>query len=106
MLAAERGRRRHDEAARGALRADRDRVLRGVELVEEPMAILVEGRALRRERHLARRALEELDAEALLELVDAPAHHRGRHALLARRGREAAALRHLDECRELLEAIH
>ena len=43
------------------------------QLAQDAVAVLVERRALGRERHLARRALEELHAEALLELVDAPA---------------------------------
>src|SRR5258706_9533441 len=106
VLAAERGGRRDDQPARGALRAGRERVLRGAQLGKEPKAILVERRAFRRQRHLARRALEELDREALLELVDAPADHRRRDAFLARRGRKAAALRHFDEGCELLEAVH
>ena len=77
------------------------------QLVEQAVAILVEGRCpsgvsvtLRVER------LKSFTPEALLELVDAPADHRRRDAFLARGRREAAALGNLDESGQLLEAVH
>jgi hypothetical protein len=44
----ERGGRRDDQPPRRAFRADRQRILRGAQLLEQPMAILVEGRSLGR----------------------------------------------------------
>src|SRR5215210_7961885 len=106
VLAPEGGGRGDDEAARRALRAERERILRGAQVVQEAMAVVEERRTLGSERDLARGALEELHAQALLELVDAPADHRRRDAFLARRGRKASALRDLDEGGELLESVH
>ena len=106
VLAPERGRRGDDEPPRGALRADGERVLRRAQLPEDAVAIFVECGTLGGEGDLARGALEELHAEALLELVDAPPDHRRRDAFLARSGGKAAALRDIDEGRQLLELVH
>src|ERR1700687_4179411 len=106
VLASERCGRGHKEVPGGALGARGERILSRAQFVEEAVTILVKGAPFGRERHLARRALEEFHAQTVLQLVDTPPDHRRGNALLARGRREAAALGDFDESGEFFKSVH
>ena len=87
-----------------------DRVLGLGDVGRDPQAMLVEGRAALGQRDPSRRSLEQLDAEALLELRDLAADRRLGQPEYATRGGEAAGLDHLGEDDQLveigLESVH
>jgi hypothetical protein len=73
---------------------------------EQALAVFEKGAALVREADAPRGAHEQFDAQVRLERVDAPPDQRGRHALSARCGAQAAARGHGDEGGKRLELVH
>ncbi len=73
---------------------------------QQALAVFQEGTALMGQRQATGGADHQLDAQALLQRVDPPAHDGRRHALGLGRRREAAAGGDRDEGLELLELVH
>ncbi|MNT10391.1 hypothetical protein D3C72_1452190 [compost metagenome] len=106
VLAPERGRRRHDQVAGGLVLAFGDQHLGAVQVGERLLALLHEHRALLGHGDAARGAVQQLDADARFERVDAAADHHRRDVLRQRRGGHAAVLHHGDKGFDLLEFVH
>jgi hypothetical protein len=100
------GRHRHAQPAPGLREALGDLGLRVAHLGEDAHAALVVERPFLRERHPARRPVEQLHAEPLLQPRHALAHRRGRGAQLPRRLGEVPRLRHADERGHGGEGLH
>jgi hypothetical protein len=74
--------------------------------VDDALTVLEERRTFEGQGELAGGAHQQLDAEPLLERVDAAANDGGRHALSLRGCRQAALGRDGDEGFDLLETVH
>ena len=100
-------RRRGDaQVSRRLLAARRDGALGVLEFAQDPLAVLQEGDAFRRQRQAARGALDQLDAQPGLERIEPATDHRRRQALVPGRGAQAAALRDVHERGDFLERVH
>mmetsp|Transcript_22390 Transcript_22390/g.88619 ORF Transcript_22390/g.88619 Transcript_22390/m.88619 type:complete len:272 (+) Transcript_22390:724-1539(+) len=106
MPAPEAGRRRHPQVAAGLQPARADRGLGIGKRRDQPLAVLQERLPLGRQRQPPRGAQHQLHAQARLQRVQPPAHHRRRHAFGLRRGGEAALGGDEDEGLHLLELVH
>jgi hypothetical protein len=106
VAAAETGRRGDAQVAAGLHAAGADAGLGIGQIGQQALAVLEKGAALVRERDAPRGAQQQLDAQALFQRIDAPADHRRRHALGARRSRQAAPGGHRNQGFDLLEPIH
>jgi len=73
---------------------------------QDALAIFQEGGAFIRQGQLARRALQQFDAQALLQRIEAPAYHGRGDAFRARGRRQAAPGDHFHEGRYLSELAH
>jgi hypothetical protein len=104
--AAEAGRRREFQMPAGLDAAEADRRLGVGQVVEQALTILQEGLAFEGKRQLACGAHQQAYAQARLQRIEATADDRRRHALGARRRREAAARGGFDESADLLELVH
>jgi hypothetical protein len=80
--------------------------LRVLHVVDHALAVLEERRALERQRELARGTHQQLDAEPLLERVEAAADDRRRDAFRVRGRRQAALCRDRGKRFDLLEPVH
>jgi hypothetical protein len=106
VRAAERARCRHREAAHRRRALGEHLSLCLVDLGEDPSCAEEVALPRVRQRHRARRALEEAHAEALLERADRARHGGGREPELARRADEAPLLGDRHERVHGVEAIH
>ena len=106
MLAPERGRRGHDQVARGLVPALRNIALRDVHIREQLAAILQEHIALLSQRLVARGAVHQFHAEAFLQRINSSPKHDRRDVLFQRRTGEAALLDHGHEGLDLLQFVH
>jgi hypothetical protein len=86
--------------------ARRQFVFRLIPLREQAAATLQKRGALFAHHQTARRAVHQLDAEALFQRVDTPSEDHRRHALLQRRGGQTAGVGDAHEGFDLLEAVH
>jgi AraC-like DNA-binding protein len=78
-------------------------VEREFDLVEQPANALLEPRARRRQRDLARGAIEEPQINGIFELANTAAHCGLREPELARGARETALTRHRHENLQLMQ---
>ena len=106
VLAAEAGRRRHQQVAAGARAALGHRRFRFLQFAQNALAIFEESGALVGQRELAGGALQQLDAEPRFERIEAAPDHGRRDAFGARRGRQAAARDYLDKGGNLAKLAH
>jgi hypothetical protein len=83
-----------------ALRS-RHGVLGLFQLGQDALAVFQEGRALIGQRQFARGTLQQLDAQALFQRIEAAADHGRRNALGAGGSRQAALGNHIDKGRDL-----
>jgi hypothetical protein len=81
MAAAEAARRRHTQVAARFHAASADAGFGAGQVGQQALAVFEEGAAFVGERDAPRGAHQQLDAQARLQRVDAPADHRRRHAL-------------------------
>ncbi len=106
MAAAEAGRRRDAQMAAGLDAPRADPGLGIGKLHQQALAVLQKAAALMGEGDAPGGAHQQLHAQAFLQRVDAPTHHRGRHALGLGGGREAALGGDQHKGFDLFQAIH
>jgi hypothetical protein len=103
---AEAGRRRQTQVAARLHAAGRNARLGVLHIVDDALAVLEERRAFEGQGELASGAHQQLDAEPLLERVDAAADDGGRYTLRVGGRRQAALRRDGNEGFDLLETVH
>ncbi|MNS92646.1 hypothetical protein D3C72_1267890 [compost metagenome] len=106
VLAAVARRGGHAQVPAGLDPARRDAGLGVVQVVQDALAVFQEGRAFKGQADLARGPYQQLDAQALLQRVDAPPDDGRRHAFSRRRCGKAAARRDGYKGLQLFEVVH
>jgi hypothetical protein len=90
----------------GPYATERNRRLGVGQLIEDSLTVFKEGLSFEAQGELARRAQQQLDAEARLERVETAPDHGGGNGFHPGCRRETAASRRFDEGANLLEMIH
>ena len=106
MLATEGRRGRYHQPTGGAFGAQRKRFLGRAQFVEDIAHILKERRPFRSQGDLARRALEQLDSQLLLKLINTPTDHRGRNPLFTGHRRQTLRFGDIQKRLQRFKAIH
>jgi hypothetical protein len=83
-----------------------DRVLGGFRLREHRRCVMVELLSNVRHAELPRRAVDQSNAQAVLQLTDTMAERGFRHTKAARGGGKATAIHDLHEIEEIVEVEH